>query len=190
MPAILLVKVADAPIAESPGRWKGGMIVDAFPADHVFTPAELPSGGNFYHVTVSDKNVNQVDNYLERWNHKVTYEPLGRAGNVRRYKVISTMVSVSGKNAFERAPIEAFMDRWNATYVAHDNTSFTMDVDLPDEAIQEARDDMDRVISEMQFARRRWYLTPQAMNFLSNNDGATTRTAVDILPFLRDGLLD
>jgi len=192
MPAILLVKVADAPVAESPTRWKGGQVVDAFSVDHVFGDPELPAAGKFYHITITNPGigVDEAREYLEEWRHKPTYEVLGRQGNVRRIRVTSSMVSVSGKNAFERAPIEAFFGRWNATYVSHNQNSFTMDADIDDEYFDEARADMDKTIMDMQYARRRWYITPAGMTFLANNSGSIERTASQIQPFLRDGLLD
>ena len=93
---ILVCKVADNNVPESPGKWRAGEVVTAVPDDHVFSAAELPSGGNFYHITVTDKTLEQVQDYLQGWTHDPVTTQFSANGNDRVLQVVSTMVSASG----------------------------------------------------------------------------------------------
>lgn len=189
---ILLVKVSDnTSQPDGPYRYKAGQIIDAFDDNHVFTPAELPSGGNFYHVSVTDKTLQEVRAYLQAWRHNPVIEQIGRQGSTRRIQVTSDMVSVTGKNAFIREDVEQLLVDISGTYVDHTQSSFTFDVQA------QSIEDRDRIIElinesvqRMQYARRRWYITNAGMTYLAANGGTVSGTAQQVAGYLRDGLLD
>ena len=55
--AILLAKVNTNAVPDSPGRWKAGEVVSAFDDGHEFGTKEVPEAGNFYHITITDKEI-------------------------------------------------------------------------------------------------------------------------------------
>jgi len=136
--AILLVKQNDNAVPDSPGKWRQGEIVGAFPDDHVFGGAEVPAAGNFYHVTVTDRTVEQVLSYLQEWWHEPTSNIDSNDGNGNYVVTItSTMVSTSGANAITRAQMDGFVTKWGGTYQSHTNTSYTFGISSFDAATSE-----------------------------------------------------
>lgn len=51
-----------------PGLWRQGEIVAAFADDHEFGAKEVVAAGNFWHIKVTDKTLEQVQTYLQSWN--------------------------------------------------------------------------------------------------------------------------
>ena len=194
---ILLVKVNTSNVPDSPARWRAGEVVAAVADDHEFGNAELPTAGNFYHISITDKTLEEVKEYLEAWTHNPTVEQVSAQGNNRLIEVTSSMVSATGKNAFTQSGVQALFDEINslyptaeATYDSHTDTSFRFTIKAP----REARDEIIALTNEhvrsMQYARRRWYIVSSGMNFLANNGGVVSGTAQQVGGYLRDGLLD
>ena len=187
---ILLVKVNTNNVPESPGRWKAGQVVAAVDDGHTFGTAEVPAAGNFFHVTITDKTLEQVQEYLQGWSHEPTTVQISATGDNRRIEVTSTMVSAGGANAFQQAPVEALLADIGGTYVSHTNTSFQFDITATIEERDEIVDRINEAVRNMQYARRRWYINASGMTYLGNNGGVVSGTAVQIAAYLRDGLLD
>jgi len=194
---ILLVKVNTNNVPDSPGRWKAGEVVAAVPDNHEFGLAEVPAAGNFYHVAVTDKTMEEVTEYLRGWDHNPTTTQVSAAGNRRLLQVTSNMVSATGKNAFTQAGVELFLSSLNdeyptalATYDSHTNTSFRFRVTVPLSARDQLIELINESVRQMQYARRRWYITQSGMTYLANNGGTVSGTAAQVAGYLRDGLLD
>lgn len=194
---ILLIKVNTNNVPDSAARWKAGEVVAAVDDAHVFGSAEIPEAGNFYHVAITDRTLEQVQDYLQSWHHNPTTTQISNQGNRRLLDVASDMVSATGKNAFTQDGVQALMDSLNADYPAanalydsHTNTSFRFNVTVPisgrDELIARVND----AVVRMQYARRRWYISQAGMTYLGNNGGTVSGTAAQIAGYLRDGLLD
>lgn len=187
---ILLCKTADNPVPESPGKWRAGEIVAAVADDHVFGAQEVPEAGKFYHITVTDKTLEQVQSYLQSWSHDPTTQQISATGDDRRIEVTSTVVSASGGNAFTQAGVEDLMTDIGGTYVSHTNTSFQFDITATIEERDEIIAAINGAVRNMQYRRRRWYVTAAGRTFLAGNSGVVSGTAVQVGAYLRDGLLD
>ena len=195
--AILLVKVNTNNVPDSPGRWYASQIVAAVDDDFVGGSAETLEAGNFYRVKVTDKTVEQVQDYLQGWTHNPTIQQISANGNNRLVEVTSDMVSVSGKNAFTRDGVQGLIDGINSDYPSanvaydsHTNNSFRLTLTAPASALGEFTERVNEMTRDMQYARRRWGITPAGMNYLANNGGYVERPAAQIANYLRDGLLD
>ena len=188
--AILLVKVADNNVPDAPGKWRAGQIVAAVEDDHVFGTAEEIAAGNFYHVKVTNRTASQVEAYLSEWRHNPTITQVANQGNNRRIRVESDMVSVSGKNAFIRADVEALFAALGGTYHSHGSNWFQFDIRATPAERDEIIEQINEAVQDMQYARRRWGITPAGMTYLSNNGGYIEAQAGVVANYLRDGLLD
>ena len=62
---ILLAKVNTNNVPDSPGRWRAGEVVAAFDDNHEFGTDEVPEAGNFYHIAVTDKTLEEVQSKTE-----------------------------------------------------------------------------------------------------------------------------
>lgn len=194
---ILLVKVSTNNVPETPGRWRAGEVVAAVSDGHEFGTAEVPSSGNFYHVAVTDKTLEEVQEYLQVWNHNPTTTQVSASGNRRLLQVTSSMVSATGKNAFTQVGVQALLDGINeeyptsdAVYDSHTNTRFRFRVTVPLSGRAELIKRINEATEEMQYSRRRWYITQAGMTYLGNNGGTVSGTAAQVAGYLRDGLLD
>jgi hypothetical protein len=136
--AILVIKVADNNVPDGPGKWLQGEIVTATEDSHVFSPTELPSGGGFYHITVTDQTVAQVLTYLKSWGHEPTsvIDSNDGAGGYG-VTITSATVSSSGKNAVTRGQMDNFVTKWNGVYASHTNSTYTFDITSFDAATSE-----------------------------------------------------
>ena len=248
---ILLVKTSTSAVPESPGRWLAGEIVAVVEDGHEFGFQEVAAAGNFYHVTVTDKTLEQVEGYLQEFKHEPEITVLNNQAPNFRLQIESTMVSASGKNALTRELIEPFLESWTGVYVAHTNTTLSFDVDIIEVAKSEGfwgeaassvvwgvctysggnvslsitsstftpeqienkaeilggtvetdgsitvpasslrdelEDDIKELTSQISFARRRWVINTNGMNFLAANNGAVSGTAAQISGYLLDVL--
>ena len=194
---ILMVKVNTSNVPDSPGRWLAGQVVAAVADEHTFGTQEVPSAGNFYHISITDKTLEEVQEYLQDWKHNPTTTQISNQGNTRLLQVTSDMVSATGKNAFTQEGVESLIDYLNeeyptanASYDSHTNTAFRFYVTVP----QSGRDTLIEIVNdfvrEMQYGRRRWYINSAGMTFLGSNGGAISGTAAQVAGYLRDGLLD
>ena len=195
--AILLAKVNTNNVPDSPGRWLAGEIVAAFDDAHTFGSAEVPSAGNFYHITVTDKTLAEVESYLQSWNHDPVTTQVSAVGNDRVLQVVSTMVSASGKNAFTQVQVEDFCTQLNETYPTanssyenHNNTGFQFNVTVPLAQRDELIEQINQFVESVLYKRRRWYINSAGMTFLAGNGGVVSGTAAQVNQYLRDGLLD
>jgi len=197
--AILLARAKPPYKADEgePGLWRQGEIVAAFADDHTFGSQEVVSAGNFWHIKVTDKTLEQVQAYLQSWNHEPTVTQVSANGNDRLVEITSSMVSATGKNAFTRAGVEALIDGINADYpsanVAYDShtqNSFRLTLTAPASALEEFTERVNSAVRDMQYRRRRWYINAAGRTYLQNNGGYVEGTASQVANYLRDGLLD
>lgn len=195
--AILLCKVSDNPVPESPGKWRAGEIVAAVADDHVFGAQEVPEAGNFYHIKVTDKTLAEVQSYLQAWRHEPDTQQIAATGDDRTIRVTSTMVSAGGANAFDTVRFQTMLDEINAeyptanaTYSAHTDTTYDFTITAPVAARDEIVDRVNNAVRDMQYRRRRWYVTAAGRTFLAGNGGYVEGPAATVSTYLRDGLLD
>ena len=200
MPALMLVKAADSPVPDSPGKWLAGEVVVIVEVGATLGSGEEVAGGSFFHITITDKTVAEVNQYLEAYNKKLSYvsDQFNPIDDNRRWTTTNDRVSVTGNNGFTLSGINAAITAWNAEFPSNtvvlfdtDNLSwFTTDGIMP-VALYE---DWQRITQENAladyYARRRWYITSAGMTAIGNQGGSITGTAAELNPFLRDGLLD
>jgi len=194
---ILLIKVSTSDVPDSPGRWRAGEVVGVFDDSHEFGAKEVPSAGKFYHVAVTDKTLAQVEEYLTEWRHEPVTTQISTVGNRRLLQVASSMVSATGKNAFTQAGVQALLDGINtayptalAEYDSHTNSTFRFRVTVPISGRDELIERINLAVRDMQYARRRWYITQSGLTYLGNNGGTVSGTAAQVAGYLRDGMLD
>ena len=189
--AILLVKRnTNGNVPKNPHRWEAGQIVAAFADDHEFGTAEVPEAGNFGHIHITDKTVNEVTDYLQSWRHDPDITQILANGNDRRIQVVSSMVSATGKNAFERAPVEALLADIGGTYHAHNNTGFQFDITATIDERDEIIEKIEEAVRDMQYERRRWVVNAAGMAALAGNGWVVVGTAAQAANFIHDRLLD
>jgi hypothetical protein len=186
MPSVLLVSTRSTNAGYLPGQ-----IVYVAKGDHEFAESEMPAAGSYYHVKITNRSRAQAEQYMQLWTHDAEIEQLQNDGADRRIKVTSSMVSVSGKNAFLQAPVEEFIARWGGVYVTHTQNSFTFDATVELAEYEHFKRNVSNLIRGMQYTRRRWYINATGMAFLAANDGVASGTAQLVISnYLRDGLLD
>ena len=194
---ILLCKTADNNVPDSPGKWRVGEVVVAVSDDHTFGSQETPEAGNFYHVTVTDKTLAEVQEYLQGWHHEPDTTQISAVGNDRLLEVTSTMVSASGQNAFTQAQVEGFCTGLNeqyptanSSYDSHQNASFRFNVTVPIEQRDELIERINEFVRDVQYKRRRWYINQAGRDFMDANNNQASGPAATVGNYLRDGLLD
>lgn len=180
-----------------PGLWRQGEIVAAVDDGHVFGPQEVPEAGNFWHITIADKTLEEVNSYLQSWRHEPDTQQIAATGNDRTIQVTSTMVSASGGNAFTQAgfaqmlaDINETYPTANAAYSAHTSTTYTFTITAPLAARDEIIERVNEAARNMQYRRRRWYINQAGRDYLTANGGVVSGTAAQVANYLRDGLLD
>ena len=180
-----------------PGLWRQGEIVNAVDDGHLFGSQELPSAGNFYHITITDRTLEQVQSYLQAWRHEPDTQQIAAAGDNRTIRVTSSMVSASGQNAFDIDRFQVMLDEINAqyptanaTYSAHTNTTYDFTITAPVEARDQIIERVNEAVRDMQYRRRRWYINQDGRNYLDANGNQATGTVFQLSNYLRDGLLD
>jgi hypothetical protein len=199
--AILLVKVSDSSVEDSPNKWRAGEIVTILEDGHVFGSKEVPSAGNFYHVHVTDRTKAQLEDYIERWQHRPTLSVVASQPPNYRIRMESNRASVSGMGEILRPEIEAMLTELgemiggSAEY--HDrgrsgNTVWfefnVLGVDPDERSV--ARDFVKDAVSNLSIRRRRWYINSAGMTFLANNNGSVSGTATQIQNYLQDRLME
>lgn len=194
--AILQVNRRTPNVPDSLNKWYAGQIAGVFEDTKVFTFAESPEGGTFFLIYVTDKTKAEADEYMAEWHHIPVVTQVSNQGNRRLIQVTSSAVSVSGKNAFTQAGVEALFARLaqyptaNPVYNSHGNNFFRFHVTVPMNARDTLLEIINGAVEEMQYARRRWAVTPAGMTYLENNGGTVSGTAAQVAQYLRDGLLD
>ena len=194
---ILLCKTADNPVPESPGKWRAGEVVAAVADDHQFAAQEVPEAGKFYHITVTDKTLAEVQEYLQSWSHDPVTTQVSAVGDDRVLQVVSTMVSASGQNAFTQVQVEGFCadlnERYptaNSSYANHNNTGFQFNVTVPIEQRDELIEQINEFVESVLYKRRRWYINQAGRDFMDANGNQVSGPAATVGNYLRDGLLD
>lgn len=190
MPAILLIKRNENAVPDSPSKWRAGQVIQAFDADHVFGTQEQVAAGHFYHITITDRAKEQVAHYIQDWRHSADVQQIQANGNQRRIEVTSDMVAAGGGNAFVRVDVEELLTEIGGTYVSHTSNSFRFDIVADISQRDEIMATIADAVRNMQYARRRWYITAAGMSFLAGNGGVVSGTAAQVSGYLRDGLLD
>lgn len=186
----LLVKVNTNNVPDSPAKWKAGEVVAVVADDHEFGSAEIPSAGNFYHITITDKTLEEVQAYIAHWGHNPTVRQVQNQGNRRLIEVTSDMVSATGKNAFTREGVEQLLEDIGGEYDSHTQNSFRFSITATKAERDQIIDEINEAVHRIQYARRRWYIVAAGMNYLASNGGAVSGTASQVSGYLRDGLLD
>ena len=153
-----------------------------------------------WHVRVTDKTVEEVRQYMEIFNKKLTYtsDQFDPADNMRRFTTTNVRVSASGGNGFTEQGILDAVSTWNTnhpdnTVVINDTdnlTYFQCDGIMPSDLFTEWQDNTQQQALADYYHRRRWYFTQDGMDQIANGDGFLEGTASQIQPYLRDGLLD
>lgn len=163
--------------------------------------------GNFYHVRVEDRTVEEVNLYLESYNKKLEYETLlfDPDTDNRRFQTTNIRVSASGNNGFTEQGIQDVITAWNAedpltleqpnpnpiTLFSTDNlTTFTCDGIMPVEVFDAWKQTTQELALADYYARRRWYINQAGLNALAANDGTLSGPVSIINPYLNDGLLE
>ena len=197
--AIILAKTADNPVPESPGKWRAGEVVTITEDAHLFGSQELASAGKFLHLQVTDKTKAEVDAYTQGWNHEPTTVQISAVGDDRLLETTTTMVSVSGQNAFTQVQVENFCTGLNekyptanSSYNGHQNDSFRIDITVPLAQREALIEEIDEFVRSVQYKRRRWYIPAASRTFIEGQGGTYAATAAQIGSggHLRDGLLD
>ena len=159
---------------------------------------EVPD--SFYHIRVSDKTLEEVDAYLERYNKKLEYQTdqFNPPDNMRRWTTTNVRVSASGNNGFTAQGIADAISEWNTNHPANtvtlvdtDNLNyFQVDGIMPVELYVEWQENTQEIALADFYARRRWYITSAGLTALANNAGIISGPASSVNQYLRDGLLD
>jgi len=159
--------------------------------------ADVPQHQQFYHITVTDKTLEEVQEYLQSWSHDPVTTQVSAVGDDRVLQVVSTMVSASGQNAFTQVQVEDFCtmlnERYptaNSSYENHNNTGFQFNVTVPIEQRDALIEEINEFVRSVLYKRRRWYVTAAGRTFLAGNGGVVSGTAAEVGGYLRDGLLD
>jgi len=194
---ILLAKVSTNNVPDSPGKWRVGEIVTAVEDGHIFGTQEVPSAGNFYHITITDKTLEEVQSYLQSWSHDPVVIQISATGDDRLIGVTSTMVSASGDGAFTAGPIDdmladiaAEFTESNPVRTALTNFTFEFTITAPVGARDDIIERVNQAVRDMAHKRRRWYVTQAGRTFLAGNGGTVSGTSAQVSVYLRDGLLD
>ena len=191
----LLIKVSDGVHPDPAKRWLALEVVEAFPDGWEFGDMEVPEAGRFYHIHVNDRTYEQVKDYVQSWHHDPVTTQVQNQGDRRLLEVVSTMVSVSGKNAFTQEGVDGLVDELNsydlaAAYESHTNTTFRISLTCTIEDRPRVIDAINRHVEQMQYARARWYISNAGRDYLAANGGYVSGPASQVGNFLRDGLAD
>lgn len=179
-----------------PGLWRQGEIVQAFDSAPTGSEEQLEAG-KFWWIEITNRTLSEVKAYLQEWRHNPDTEQIAADGNDRTIQVTSTMVSVSGANAFEASNVDELLG-WinddyptaNATRTGLTNTTFTFTITAPVAAKDEIVERVNRAVRRWSYRRRRWQVTPAGQTYLAANGGYVEGTAEQVAQYLRDGLLD
>jgi len=126
--AELLIKAADAPVPDSPGKWYGARILRIEDDGFEWSPNEGPP--IFYLLKVPGVEKESAQQYLEEWRHNTSISIVANdpVSDSYRLRLISDRVSATGKNALVRERVEEFFTDWGATIVNIQNDRVTFDI--------------------------------------------------------------
>jgi hypothetical protein len=197
MPAKLVIKKADAPVAESPGRWKAGRVVMVVETTAPLGSQEEPSAGNFVHFVVTNRTVAEMQQYLAPYNRAI--EMFVIAGpdpnGFRRINVVNNNCNASGTiGAWTVEATNAVIAEWNSRYPTcglvtvafpQPNTWTCEGTFTPGQAVEFEQVLIEFGLSVMD-TRRIWYINQTGMNNIIAAGGTQTGTSVQLNNILRD----
>jgi hypothetical protein len=203
MPAKLIIKKADSPVPESPGRWKAGRIVCLFETTTLIPPGsgESVEHGMFVHFTVSDRTVAQMAQYLSQYNRAIDMTVIQGpdANGFRRVNVRNNNCNASGTvGAWTVAGTDEVILQWNTKYP----TCNLVTVGFPQPntwtcegtfTIGQAQEFNDTIVEYglgVMDTRRIWYVSAAAMSNIITAGGSQTGTFAQLQTNLRDARLD
>ena len=192
---ILMIMARDGVHSDPSRQWRALEVVGAFQDGHQFSEREMPAAGHVYHIGVTDRTYEEVSDYVQTWKHDPVTTQIQNQGDLRLLEVVSTMVSVSGKNAFTIDGINGLVDELNqygldASYESHTNTSFRISLTVEIGRRPQVISAINRHVERMQYARARWFVTEEGGDYLANNGGFVSGPASQVGGFLHDGLTD
>ena len=202
MPAKLIIKKLDSPVAPSPGRWLSGETVANVEVAKPLGNGEEVAGGSFVHYIVTDQTPAQMEYVLQTWNRDlvIVNTTPSQPGGLRSISITNSLVNASGDMGEWTTVITAdILTQWNGG-----NPSLTLTDDgiispsvwnatvvLPTEADEIAFDDFitDYGLSSM-VKRKVFYITPAGMANIDSAGGSQSGTSSQLSGILRDGTLD
>lgn len=115
--AEFLIKAQDAPVPDGPGKWHAARIVFIGEDGHTWGNEEGPPA--FYIIKVPGVSVQDAEQYLEQWRHRVSLSVTSDNAATGDYtlRLTSSRVSLTGKNGFSPAQVQNYFQGWNATAI-------------------------------------------------------------------------
>jgi hypothetical protein len=201
VPAKLIIKKADSPVPESPGKWKAGRIVAVVETTQPLGNGEEPAFGGFVHFIVSNRTVAEMQQYLDPYNRAIDMTVIQGpdANGFRRINVRNNNCNASGTiGAWTVEGTDAIISEWNTRYPTcglvtvafpQPNTWTCEGTFTTGQAI-EFNDTIVEFGLTVMDTRRIWYVTPAGMSNIIANGGSQTGTFAQLQNNLRDARLD
>lgn len=201
MPARLLIKKADAPVADGPGKWRAGRIVAVVEVAASLGTKEEVAGGNFVHFIVSNRTVAEMQQYLAPYNRAIDMVVIAGPdpNGFRRVNVRNNNCNASGTiGAWTVEGTDAIIAEWNEKYPTCNLTTvafpqpntWTCEGTFTQGQAQEFNDVIIEKGLEVMDTRRIWYITPAGMSNIIANGGTQTGTSLQLNNILRDARED
>jgi len=202
MPALLIIIKSDSPGPDVPTRYLRGELIKVYETDQ-------PLGGVadtdiFYRFTVTDRTVQEMNQYLSRYNKDFEFTLINANGNQRRYEVKNNNANTLGDGFWTEEGAQQIKEQWE---VDHPNANITT-IGFPNDGPNglgniwdmsgvfeagEGQDFIDTVTGvgrTLDDRRNVWYLSPAFMDNLAANGGVQSGTSSQLDPNLKDRRLD
>lgn len=201
MPAKLLIKKADAPVPESPGRWKAGRIISVVEIGANLAHGDTPSGGTFVHFIVTNRTVAEMEQYFAYYNRAIDMAVIQGPdiNGFRRINVRNNNCNVSGTiGAWTADEANEIIAAWNAKYptcnlvtVGFPNpNTWTCEGTFTTGQAVEFKSTVVVVGEGVMDSRRIWYITPAGIANIISAGGSQSGTSIQLNTILRDARLD
>ena len=168
MPVELLISNTDANYQQR------GEIVAYYESPHEWGNKEQLPG--YVHLTISDASLEQVGNFLERWQIKFQHEILAENEQGYRIKVSVDPVWISvsdiGKDQMKTKMLDWAQNEYNCQQVNFTNELMTVDVPKPVDLVQMKKDFAD--IFDQVLNARRYYFSASEMDKAVSKGGKIT----------------
>lgn len=197
MPAKLIIKKADSPVPESPGKWKSGRIVAVVEVTQPLGSGEEVAGGAFVHFIVSNRTVAEMEQYLAPYNRAIDMTTIAGPNpqGFRRINVRNNNCNASGTiGAWTVEGTDAIIAEWNGLHPTcnlstvgfpQPNTWTCEGTFTPGQAV-DFEDTIIAVGLAIMDTRRIWYITPSGMSNIIAAGGSQTGTSLQLNAILRD----
>lgn len=206
MPAKLLIKRLDNPVANSGGKWLRGEVVVVAEVSRVWGSGEAPSDtGTFVEFEVTDKTVAEMNQYLDTYNRAIDMTVIAGPDpqGFRRINVRNNNTNVSGtRGGWTTEETDNIITEWNTRYPTTNLTTVAIiDGTKPGDTWQcegtfttGQAEEFEQVIVEQGLQimdkRKIWYITEAGMQNIEAAGGSQSGTASQLGPHLRDARLD